>query len=746
MLIQDMEHVPGMTELGQRLPPEITDSPLGCLVETHTVNAGCHAATLAIARLKSALQDAAVEGVPPSGDELLALEHLTGLGKQLGILLEQAFKDVPHQATPLLRGVYFAHTQPLTSAAFPFPDTKEGQTPTPSPRPPFLTELLTHVIPSTAGLAQPLRSWFSLYATTKVMGMAAWLLALLFVCGVLGVNTVYQHHVLTAEQKHVDLLTHSQVVNDLYKQMQYARYLEHARTSWYLPTLGQDMIGIVERKAKDAFLQASFSQLLLPVLTSIRTFLIDPATAKKKNEQLDVAKELSWICEVMADRLEKGHTLDNEALPLTVFSQKTWTPLNGELVRTSLDWVEDEAQLQHFSHDLQQLLAYSLSRESGNMLRLMTDNINAFTSDSRVCLSQFWSHLPTSADADICVPTRYTVAGQTQLQDSLDDILIISGRNPVLVQEIERFLDAYYRDYAKAWQAFINKSNAVQLDVLRGDAFTPYAELKSAAQLPQILLLQRLAKELVPLIKSKNPPAWVDSLELTNTMVTLALSSNNTTATLWDTVLTLVQSSPETLSVLRKNTRDNAEMRAVLQAVPNMQTYFTQILDIAHSLASPAQALPLASMHYGTGELGDVSKSPFTEAEKHLTAALKPTPGDNPAKALLRDMLTTMKQGVTVQAARELQRRWENDVLGDPINLYRPNDTTAIYGQQGNDKEKGLVPTFVEANLKPFLKRDGSDLVAASWGTLDFPFTTDFLHSLSRAEALAVTPTRSSYT
>ena len=105
----------------------------------------------------------------------------------------------------------------------------------------------------------------------------------------------------------------------------------------------------------------------------------------------------------------------------------------------------------------------------------------------------------------------------------------------------------------------------------------------------------------------------------------------------------------------------------------------------------------------------------------------------------MQEELEQRTVSVTVQAAKVVQEAWENEVLGSAAALYRQDDVTALYG------DKGVVQTFVDAHLRPFLTRRGKALSAASWGSIVFPFTKDGLNVLSQAEIIAAQPPEDTY-
>lgn len=746
--VQDMESLPGMRELGARLPVAVTDAPLGCLIEAElsSFQAVTRAAEEAVTRLREAIRDTAAD-VPPHGDELLALEAPVRVGEALQVLLEPAFRLVPHQATPLLRGVFFCHTEPLETPTFLFdPGTtvsmERSAAASAAPRPRFLVELFSQLIPGDPVSVRAVNSRFALYSSTKAVLMGAWLALLLFVCGTLAVNTVYQHHVLTNLPVHSEQLTHSALVDELFKRMQLGRYLEHARRTWPLPTFGQNMIALAERKVKADFWQRTYADLLSPILDMTRAALTSGKASRVSPRQMDSLRQLRWLCSIMAGLVDSKHGVDHvdTVFPLTSSTESIWTPLNGEIIVTALSWTTNAEQRSVFAEDLQQLLAYSITQGEDRLLDEMMLNAEPLVAGARICLSQYWQGLVNSDD-DVCVPGRFTRVGSAQLADTFEDIWIIADKDPRVQRVLENYSIGYGRKYVEAWYNFINKFNTVWQKSLNGESFVHYSEIRSTRQLPHVLMLRRLSEELSPLLNRPlyTPPAWVNDVVMMEAIVQLAVHMEGESRNaFWDVMLSFVNASPESLQVLRNSTKDAGELRTVLQSVPDVHLYLESMLRILHSSASTAQALTMSAPHFAGGDTGN---SPFALAEKQLNGFLNVVPGStaSPARTLMAGLLDFARQGVTVQAARELQHLWEVEVLASPANLYRATDIEAIYG------ETGVVTKFVADRLKPFVTRSGTDFVAANWKQTSFPFTTDFLRSISHGEAVAASPARSTY-
>ena len=224
------------------------------------------------------------------------------------------------------------------------------------------------------------------------------------------------------------------------------------------------------------------------------------------------------------------------------------------------------------------------------------------------------------------------------------------------------------------------------------------------------------------------------------------------------TLLTLVTSAPELVQRLRAETKDAKQARQMLEVAESIHAYFDDALSLLPVLTKPEQSYALASTWFGGGRMAgqqaakpvqnsqhgqqqDATEDAYVNAQKQLEIILAPFrgSGQNPMLDLMPGILDFIAQGITVQAAKVVQESWENDVLGSATALYRQDDVAGLFG------DKGVVKTFVDARLKPFLTRRGKALSPARWGDIEFPLTTDALKVLSQAEMIAAQPPEDTY-
>ncbi|MDO5483675.1 MAG: type VI secretion protein IcmF/TssM N-terminal domain-containing protein [Desulfovibrionaceae bacterium] len=458
VLVEGLESLPGMEDVLQTVDPSDQDMPLGLMLGEEVEGAGRLAADAAARFLEQAVRAAAASGNDPHGDMLKALREIRLFGDRLELVLENLYRDTSHQVTPLLRGVFFCQSQPSNQAR----------------RPAFIGGLLSRVLQQ-AGPAAGISGGLPFQAATKIMIMAAWLLSCLFVCGLIGVNTVYQYRILNIDTaSDAPDISHNALYNSLYEEMTYIQRIEEARKAWFLPMLGQDRLSLLEQKAKEHFVLKVHARILNPMMASFQSFYTNTSVKKNTETDLDVVQELTWLCGVLSDRVEQGKlSQQTAAFPLTRHNEAYWDPILGQLIGRTLDWMPDGDQLNALSQGMRFLLSMSFTRQKGYLLTTLVENVNRDLPTAEICLSRFWPHIDESSGGDRCIPAAYTATGYGAIRGMLEDIESIGDSNETLRQQLVVFQDAYFKRYTQLWHDFATAFEEVGKTLLQGDISPP---------------------------------------------------------------------------------------------------------------------------------------------------------------------------------------------------------------------------------------------------------------------------------
>ncbi len=737
ILVEGIESILGMEALLTQFAGGAEGLPLGGW------DGGFAAAWLAAERLEDFILDGAVGGTPPHGDMLAALSRLKGLAPKLGTLSENISRDLAHQAAPDFAGVFFCASRPASGN---------------SHRPAFAGEFLSRVLP-----ASPRPRPFSgipVSAGGKIAVMAGWLLLTLSFCGLLAANTIYQYRILS-EDPHVAAArggAHENLMvldpsqgglsadySQLYAEMNYILKLENAHSSWFLPKMGEDMLGRALLGVKRDYVRDVNRLILRPMAEQFREILASPATDETRGRDMDMAIELTWLTSALSDRLKRpqsgfaGLHSDAGAFPLTGLNADDWTPVTGQLIMNALRWIDSKEQLSAVSMEMQSLLVQSFTRKGSNLLKDLTAHMNASHGTEAVRLSQFWPHIAMQSAEDAYVDFCYTSAGRKALHDAIEDIRGLAGDSSVLGVYLDNFTSEYFVSYAKAWENFARSFASAGPSLRAGNLFQypAYEKIAAAADLPHVKACRRIMAEAAPLLDSGAAPRWAARMQLVDAVVAMALSnSDGSDKTRLENMFSAVESNPELLTQIRSGVRSDARVSDLVKAESAMRSFFENCGALLGSVSVPSSALSLCAAKYGQDKGTEHPEAaPYDAAAASFAEAFALLDDEwSPAREVLSGILDFIAAEATIEAAKVLQSRWEDEVLNSPTILYGRGGGEAAFSAQG------AVPAFVQNNLGGLLSHRSGVPVPSDWDGSPFPFDGAFLKALAQGAGAASSP------
>lgn len=735
VLLQDFSSMDGMGDLLSRLPAACRDMRLGHVfsAQPESAGAGILACRDAARQLRGQMDQLAAQGDFPRSHDLHALAALEMLGEKLDVLLQSLCGEMPHQLRPLLRGVFFAEC--------PQKDISLSDS-TAAADSPFLHGFIAGVLPETRRPVPPLNSRFSLQASTRALCLGAWLLLTLGLCGLMAVTTIYQSNVLRHELNvQRENLSHSARMNALYGQLTVINTLEKARGAWFLPVIGKDALQYALAELKAKYVSNVFAQLLRPMMQRNNAIIQNAHATQEQNN--DAMKEIYWLTSILMDKIDGDIPFNSQFssnFPLTSSNKQTWTALDGTVISSAIQWTEDKKSLELTQQILQNLLSDVINKDTNILERWFTifDEKNR---NFRKCLSDYWTYLPKDSEKDMCIQPHFTKHGYLYFNDFVKDINSILGNNSETNQHLNKIVQRYLKEYAEAWRQFISQFDKGWRGNMNSKQYTEFYTIKDITTLPHMRLLQDLGKELTPLQRGDaSAPRWTADILLLQSMSTVAQAGENKENSFWVTLLNMLSSSPETLQTLRAHSSSAAQLQDILRSTEALHNYFLNVCLVLRQITNPPDALALAQQLYSKKRAADTQENSYDKAATLLNDVTSHIGGkDSPASKLLAGMVQFAGHGAVIQGGNELQDIWDTEVLGSPAYLYQKDDRDALYG------EKGVVSAFVNAHLTPFLNRTAQGMAVKSWDDTPFPFTEDFVTSLSRAENMAAAPAQESY-
>ncbi|MDR2675510.1 MAG: hypothetical protein LBC18_11805 [Opitutaceae bacterium] len=724
---------------------------------------GREAARAAVAMLRECFYDDLVAHRPTSGDELLCFERLEALGERLDQLFLSLMQGAPRHDPLRLSGIFFCPTGKIVAASSPADAPRENGTAVKRAERNLphvvLTRFFAQTLPAGGGVARALKGCFSAYSTGWLTAMSAWLLFLLAICGLLAADTLYQKRALTTAPPALSSAMAALKLAPLQGRMNYILQLEEAQTHWLLPSFGLDALGEAAREEKQEFTQRLYRDVLPPLVDKLRKVLEATGTEGYNETQHAALTQLSWLSNVVNERLRKGKTVGAPIFfPLT--DDDGWNTTGSELIRAGLNWTENPDQLKMLSGELGSVITRFIGDHFPVFSESIIDYYNGVNTDQQVCLSQYWPHLAVQGEEDFCIPAYYTAASyavnseffnsfrvepessatgriETSSPSSSRYLNRLSDRGDATNASIRRMFDAYHKQYAEYWLTFAQKFIEVSANVSDEAAYETFYAIKNLGDTPHLKLLERMTRELAPLGNADPPPAWFADVGLFEVMYAVAMEGHSeTNPAAWHTLLMAGTRMPDVLQTLWQEADNRQHMREIYDGIMAMTQYLGSVREVLHDLGNRSLSLTLARTNYSGKEQEGVKQHLYQEAKQHLATALTRFSRQNlateiPQARIFASLLDFAGNGIVLEAALAVQQDWESKVLSSPIYRFSNADVEKMYGKEG------IVSSFVQTDLKLFLDRRVDGTVAAVWDGHVFPFTDDFLHFVGTSEEWA---------
>ena len=743
VLIEGMERIPGGSALLSR--PGLADRWAGRFFASDTTSVetapaqGTQASEAAEAEWRLVLYDDLVAGATAFRDELLALENLRSLGAKLDCLFASLLQDAPRRDPLRLSGVFFCGaasvTASLSERVAATPAETSAQTTDPRRNASLqaaAARFFTRTLPARGSEARSLRGRFAVASTGWLVGMGAWFLILLGICGLMAAETLYQKQAIVAEPDDGDYHPADPAMAALHRQLHYIVELDDARRRWLLPIFGHDVLARVIQEEKLDYTRKLQFVVLTPLITELRATLSRTRQEGYTGRQHAALTQLSWLGNALVEQTKAP------TLYFSLTRAEGWNAADSAMIRAGLNWSDNRPQLEL----LADTVGASISRFIGDNFNLFSDSIISYYNDAnidqQVCLSDYWTHIAIGSEKDdYCIPAYYTAASY-KINTAFFKSFVSAARsgtgsdvsrqltqdaNAVMNTAIRRMFDAYLKTYAEYWQTFVQRFCEAAVAVEESSVYAPWYNVRSIADTPHLKLIRRLDKELAPLAEGRVHPRWLADARLFSVMLSVALEGHHSgNPGDWHTLLVAGLNMPDALRVLWDKADNQQHMRQIYDSIMGMVLYLSSLGELLDDLENPAYSLGLARTHFAGKDAEALAKSPYTLAQKRLSSAKTIFPdSDAPQIRLFSNLLAFAGNGITLEAALALQKDWGKKVLSSPVNLYKSGDSEKMYG------EKGVVTGFVNAEALPFLDVRPEGALPAIWDGRPFPFTQEFL-------------------
>ena len=756
VLVTKMDLVHGFADFTHRLPPESVSQAMGYMnvglnpYWEEVTKKGLEKIAEDLKALRLILVNR--PGDPTPGT-LVFPNEFERLGPGLTSFLKAVFEENTFQETPLLRGLYFSSARregtptsellTLTGMEIrvePEPDHEAGL---------FLKDFFRSILPSDRNVFRPILEFLVWRRLTRSLGLMAWLLIGLSVCGLLGFSYVHNHTTIRGfTQAFYDppALTGDKATDLLMLDKMRLEILDmdEKNRSWILPRFGLDHSLRVVDALRGRFSTLFKKGFLVPMDEKLTHTLERVTKDTPEDEFVDYLGYAVARITVLKEHLKgRDLTLADEFKMITtdlLMARDRKIPPEaasrfGDIYYAYLAWDEDRPETQERLEAFQMALVNLLNKKGGDLRWL----IRKWVPDAPdILLTDFWGVSDAGDFHDgVRVAGAFTARGRANIrafiatvEKALDDETV----RPLFEKNTKAFWSWYAEEFFKAWYGFVKRFHD---GMNRGDTGAGWRRMASRMttdQNPYFLLLDRVAREIRALDVKDNAPDWAGMVIHLDDLKNLARAEKGTKGKA--SVTDRIRKDKEAVLESTYQNIDKKKAREIEEKVDQAKAwnaYVEALQKIDMAVASRKQSFDMYARCFSYLGESSQQESPFAVTYRNYYK-LKDSVVKRDHFPVIWDMVFGPFAYLVQFAADEtscfLQTQWEDQVLSalpgaDPDKLPR-----ILF-----DKSEGVVWAFLESAGKPFIGRNKNGYYARE----DFrdnriPFHGSFIHFLNQGK------------
>ncbi len=777
VLVTKCDLIQGMTDFCENLPEKSLNQVMGLLNQelSRDVNQLAdnlfHTITEKLRQLRVLLlsggQHAERSSSTAKTGLLLFPDEFSGIKERLQLFTEAAFKENPYQETPLLRGIYFSSGRqegaPYSLFLQELGLIRHQDVVPESSRGFFLHDLFSKVMPGDRHLYAPTGKALAWGRFTRNIGLTAWAVFFLALCGLLSFSFIKNLTTLkaVADAFEQPVTLQGEVLTDIAIMERYQHAIsdiEQANHSWWFPRFGLEESLDVEARIKGKYCARFHREFVTDFDKQLEIGATGLSAQSSEIETAQFVVHITHRINLIKSRLN-GHSYDHLAEMAKPSFQHFLSSADSRLVnqlsqRISeqyihyLAWQANDAELRNELRILQRQLHHILSLPDTN-LNWLTVWINRQGELDYLDLEFFWGAILEQNDLTT-VPPAFTQKGykaiQTllgQIEDALPDRLVLSANKT-------RFITWYKRAYKQIWFDFARTFPQAEYYLKSREAWRQAAAGMALDKGPYLNLIQVMSRELGILDntdKTKDD-SWITLLN-TIEKIRIQAKSEKAIEEQKSMIAKVTKKGKKVISKIEKGVGriekkmgtfgagSGDSMETILVGASSFNDYRKALSDLVLVTSSRNLSFKMTSEIFTQDPA--TSEAAMYLAQRQLIKMKKEIsiPGTGKETMviwrLIGGPLTFLRDYAFLEAACNLNRLWEEDVLVEIQNIFDKSELNkALF------EENGLAIGFIKGVASPFLNRslEKGFYPNTALGRM-LPFRDEFLRFLSEGIRLA---------
>ncbi len=681
---------------------------------------------------------------------LLFPEEFDNIRKNLSLFARTLFSQNPYQETPVFRGLFFSSGRqegnPLSHFSQSFGKPVDVENLPGTSRGLFLHDFFAKLLPKDRRLLKPTRRAIEWKAVTNHLGLTAWGVFWIALCGLLSFSFVKNLHVIGGMSREFQRLPvfSGEFSSDIATMDHFRQRILQAESQnrdWWIPRFGLRESLFIEKGLKERFCRQLDDHFIKPFDHQLRESIKSLPPTVSDDVYAQIMLHLVRRANILNAALEDRNYERLSQKPQPIFVMTGLSPSGqtsdtqkrfANLFLYGLAWKSQIKDIQSERDAWQAILQQLYHLRSRNMLWLMAIP-GKDQSVAPVTLAEFWGE--TSKPQTECqIDPHFTWAGKRVMDGFVLELQAAYPQAPRLEQNKREF-DLRYRELCfEAWRRFTENFAAGSNHLTDSVDWQRTAARMSADGGPYFALINKITKELAMVLAEGEPPAWVAQL------VRFQRLKSQSAAQDVNAVNKAAQSGKKILASLEKMAGRHATSKTIDDQLAAAQAYglYRSSLDaIAPAVTSRNLAYQYAAQVFT--EEPATGKSPFYTGYRsieQIKQAIGTKETDALAIRLIAGPLDFLWAYVRKETSGYLEDQWNEQILAPTAGMTHQQMMPLLVGPDG------LVWKFVKTTAAPFLTRRTGGYAAKEALGGKIPLNDalyQFLNKGARAQAVVQT-------
>ena len=715
LMVTKMDHIYGFTDFCKALPLEHQSQAMGFMNESLNPHWDevIHKSIDFIKQKIISLQLLSIQNETQQAKELLLFsKEFDQLIPALKDFSQIIFGDNPYQKIPMLRGIYFssALTDGQDNSKF-LADFNLSQTPTiPENRAYFISDFFKVVLPNDRNIFTPIKEYLTWQKRNYKIALFAWIFIFTSSIGVYTYSYMQNISVIdeikyiekyNSDFKDTGLTSRIMILDKL--RLDIAK-IDKQNQNILLPFFSFKQSQKAENNLKKLFLK-DFNDYLLQAFSFKMSKSINKINNHTKSKEVVsyigfIINSIDILQQVLDEKKDikiskHFYTFAEQIL----FKEESHIEPSISLYFTNsyisfLKWKTDKNLIKERIEALQNQLAHIVDKKGENLHWLLDEGVSV---TPEIYINDFWKDIDDSlAKKNLSISGALTIQGRKNLVENIDILIETMKDSKKLEKNLIHFWQWYDEMFYNKWKNFAQFFSNSEKFLESNSKIQNTLYSMTSDKNPYFNFIHTMATEFKAYKSINKTPSWTKLVIELDEVMSIAQNIRHSN----DSILSKVGSEKDKIIANIEEKVNQDKYIKQIKSASLLNKYIDDLIKLSIVIDKKKSQLLISDFFTDLSEQKVPSPS-YNECHNHYKQFKHANPYYENSDFIYK-LISGPKNYIINYSIKQmtdiLNTRWDNMVLGSLPLSTDHNLLMSLF-----DKEKGLVWSYVEKQLKPFV-------------------------------------------